>query len=64
MKTLIYMAGHNHGQFSFCGILTVLWDSPLLCFEMVYDKSPITDVGEIYMNYEGHLSLLEYHYSL
>ena len=42
-KTLIY--GHS----SYCGIHPVLWDSPLLCFEVVEDKSPITDVVDTYM---------------
>ena len=37
------------GQSSYCGILPVLWDGPLLCSEVVEDKSPIIDVVETYM---------------
>ena len=39
----------NYGQSSYCGILPVLWDGPLLCSEVVEDKSPIIDVVETYM---------------
>ena len=40
---------NNYGQSSYCGILPVLWDGPLLCSEVVEDKSPIIDVVETYM---------------
>ena len=39
----------SYGQSSYCGILPVLWDGPLLCSEVVEDKSPIIDVVETYM---------------
>ena len=38
-----------YGHSSYSGIHPVLWDSPLLCSEVVEDKSPKTDVVETYM---------------
>ena len=38
-----------YGRSSYCGIHPVLWDGQLLCFEMIEDKSSITDVVETCM---------------
>ena len=40
---------YPYGHSSYSGIHPVLWDSPLLCSEVVEDKSPKTDVVETYM---------------
>ena len=39
----------QYGRSSYRGIYTVLWDGQLLCFEMIEDKSLITDVVETCM---------------
>ena len=39
----------RYGHSSYSGIHPVLWDGPLLCSEVVEDKSPKTDVAETYM---------------
>ena len=39
----------EYGRSSYCGIHPVLWDGQLLCFEMIEDKSSITDVVETCM---------------
>ena len=44
-----YGLSNMYGHSSYSGIHPVLWDSPLLCSEVVEDKSPKTDVVETYM---------------
>ena len=39
----------KYGHSLYSGIHTVLWDGQLLCFEMIEDKSSITDVVETCM---------------